>query len=163
MDLSLITESEETRPRDTRGELDSRKLRAPSFLTSGCADLAAPPARDATEPLELESGLSGIDVLKLGGGSCENSGRMAGCAAGCRTLLAGELGRDIAAVLDDGIGVALLTDDDLVTVMGGFVVRVGVAGLLTGVVALPKELTGRVGAVADCTAEFPGRVDVVME
>lgn len=59
--------------------------------------------------------------------------------------------------------VALLTDDDLILARGGFAVRVGVAGLLTGVEALLEELPGRVGAtVADDMDEFPGRVDEIV-
>lgn len=65
--------------------------------------------------------------------------------------------------MDDGIALALLTDDDLILAMGGFAVRVGVAGLLTGVEALLEELPGRVAAtVVDDMDEFPGRVDAIV-
>lgn len=58
---------------------------------------------------------------------------------------------------------ALLTDDDLILALGGFAVRVGVAGLLTGVDALLEELPGRAGAtVVDGMDEFPGRVDAIV-
>lgn len=88
-----------------------------------------------------------MDVRRFGGGSWENPGRTAGWAAGCRTLLAGELGRDDAALLGCGNALVLLTEEDRVIVLGGFAVRVGVAGLLTGVEGLLEEPPGRVDAI----------------
>lgn len=118
MEMCPFWESEDIRPLVTRGELDCRLLLAPASGTSACVGLAVsgPPGLDPTEePLELEIGLSGMDVRRLGGGSWEKPGRVAGQA---RFLAFGELVREDAALLD-GTELTLPTEEDLANVAGG--------------------------------------------
>lgn len=73
--------------------------------------------------------------------------------------MAGELGRDDAALLD-GSELALFTDDDLTDVLGGLLVRVGVGSLLTGVDGLEK-LVGRVDGIVARPVGVDGRIFVL--
>lgn len=105
-------------------------------------------------PLEADTGLSGIDVLKLGGASREKPGISEGCQGLDFTV--GELPRGGGGFLDTAAGADLVTEEDrpggteLPDTLDGVEGRlIGVADLDAGLVAI---MEGREVGVEDLAA-----------